>query len=134
MLDNSLMPARLRANGDDNLIPLINIVFLLLIFFMIAGQVRPALPDLSLPQHRGDGEYTQQDWQLVVDRDNQLYLNGDMISLSQLQAALAEPVPAITLLADSELRAGQLDQTLDILRAARVARFSLLTESREASQ
>ncbi|UAW99773.1 biopolymer transporter ExbD [Halopseudomonas nanhaiensis] len=41
MHDQSLMPRRGKASPDDNLIPLINIVFLLLIFFMVAGQIAP---------------------------------------------------------------------------------------------
>lgn len=41
MQDHPLMARRGTANPDDNLIPLINIVFLLLIFFMVAGQIAP---------------------------------------------------------------------------------------------
>ena len=39
-----------NSNSDDNLIPLINIVFLLLIFFMVAGQMqKPLATDITLP-------------------------------------------------------------------------------------
>ena len=36
-------------SSDDGLIPMINIVFLLLIFFMIAGQIAQQEPNLQLP-------------------------------------------------------------------------------------
>ena len=43
-----------NSNSDDNLIPLINIVFLLLIFFMVAGQMqKPLATDITLPVSQG---------------------------------------------------------------------------------
>ena len=39
MREPTLMPRRGSLSGEDSLIPLINIVFLLLIFFMVAGQI-----------------------------------------------------------------------------------------------
>jgi biopolymer transport protein ExbD len=57
--------ARCRPSGrwsDDALVPLINVVFLMMIFFMLAGTIRPADPlvlnrpisDQGSPEEAGD--------------------------------------------------------------------------------
>lgn len=130
---NSMLPTPRRRNSDDNLIPLINIVFLLLIFFMIAGQVRNALPDLELPRSESGVDFEQRELRVAIDRNNQLLVNGEVIAQEQLAARVADASVTVTVLAHRDLRAEQLDQTLDILRQAGVVKFSLLAEFPETA-
>ncbi len=46
-----LMPR--RASGDENIVPMINVVFLLLIFFLMTAQIAP-LPNYHHADRNGD--------------------------------------------------------------------------------
>ncbi|HLS99487.1 MAG: biopolymer transporter ExbD [Porticoccaceae bacterium] len=130
-----LKPPR-RTGGDDNIIPMINIVFLLLIFFMVAGQIKAMdsagveLPDGDLGARARPEAIT-----LAMDSHNRLSLNGAPVPLTDLDAALA-PLLAdsdrIALLADRSLRAADLDPVLAVIRARGVPRVSLLTTGLES--
>lgn len=79
-----------RVNPDDQTLPLINIAFLLLIFFLLAGTLLPSSPldvtDLELSQGvapEGDAE----EW-LVVARDGRLAYRGEIIDLDAVSAGL----------------------------------------------
>src|SRR5690606_24728351 len=91
-----LKPPR-RTGGDDNIIPMINIVFLLLIFFMVAGQIKAMdsagveLPDGDLGARARPEAIT-----LAMDSHNRLSLNGTPVPLTDPAAPLA------ALLADSD--------------------------------
>ncbi len=79
---NPLLTPRRRPASDDNLIPLINIVFLLLIFFMVAGQMqRPMAADIRLPDI---------DSQQPAQGDIQLELTADRRSVRLNQQATTQ--------------------------------------------
>ena len=75
---------------DDNLLPLVNIIFLLLIFFMIAGviQKQKELYDVQLASATID-EYVEREMHtLFIDDDGSLVLNDKAISSSNLSSEL----------------------------------------------
>jgi biopolymer transport protein ExbD len=128
-----LMPARRARNSDDNMIPLINIVFLLLIFFMVAGQIR-AMPDasLQLPKAELPKPQTQDQVRLEVTRDGLLHLNGAVMALPELQAWLEQQADrqhlGIALFADQRLRAADLEPLLMLLRTHPAGSLRLYAE------
>ena len=67
------------------MIPLINIVFLLLIFFMVAGQIK-AQPDqaITLPSTAQLEMAQAQTLRLEMFADGQLSFNGETILIEQL--------------------------------------------------
>jgi biopolymer transport protein ExbD len=125
-----------RRDQEVALIPLINVVFLLLIFFMIVGTIAPtdALP-IDPPVSR-EGQATEPDpVQLLIDADGRIALNGELIPADQLTTALAESIkPAeipetplnLTLKADGALVMAELRALLTQLRALGVERVRLL--------
>jgi|SRR5690606_7618548 len=119
--------------SDDNLIPLINIVFLLLIFFMVAGQLRqPPAAEVSLPVHHAQQPNNgPQDALIELSTDGRWYLNGaaiDAPGLAQQLAAL--PLSAqLTLRADRHTHAADLEPLLTILRNQQRPRLHLQTQS-----
>lgn len=125
---NSLLISPRRKASDDNMIPLINIVFLLLIFFMIAGQIRNLVPELELPTGDSARKAIESEFKLALTRNKLLYLNGETIELASLAAQLAE-VSHITLVVDRRLTAKDLDAVLNILRETSSASVNLLLES-----
>lgn len=127
-----IAPGHRRQSGDDSLIPMINIVFLLLIFFMVAGQIKiSANPAVLLPYSALGDTAKEQPWKIEVDRKNRLALNGTPVDIAQLDSALGELDPAsarISLLADKRLTARQLDEILSLIRARGIARVSLFSD------
>ena len=126
----ALMKTPVRQLSDDNLIPMINIIFLLLIFFMIAGQIQKSLPqDIALPV--GDtGKPAELDRvELYFSADASLVLDGKTLTLTQLeqQLSLAQTANWV-LIADKNLKAKQLDEVLRLIQKAGVMRLQLMTQ------
>ncbi|EAT10937.1 biopolymer transporter ExbD [Bermanella marisrubri] len=129
----SLIPTPLRNQRDDNLIPLINIVFLLLIFFMIAGHVRSPLvttPSLPTSETLSKQPPASPDLQLEVSLQGQWYLNGETINETQLRKKLskATATKAINLYADKDLQSLHLNSLLTLLRQSGFHHVNIVTE------
>lgn len=77
---------------EDALLPLINLVFLLLMFFIVAGQ----LANDPLPELPGTGEAQENrapEADLMVQADGQWKVDGEFLEGEQLLARL--PAPAL---------------------------------------
>ena len=80
---------RHRARPDDPALPLINIAFLLLVFFLLAGSLVPpspfALADLELAQAEpGPAGFDG----LAVARDGRLAYRGNLVGRDEITAEL----------------------------------------------
>ena len=113
-----------RPSRDLNMIPLINIVLLLLIFFLIAGQLANT-PEIQLPVSDSDRPIERH--AITLTLDTHLWLNGKQIGLEALGAALraATAEKTIVLRADRDVTAGSLDSVLDVLRAQGITTVTL---------
>lgn len=126
-----LSARRKPASASENTIPLINVVFLILIFFLIAGSLMtPLAPGLdpaktrALPPAAVPGDVVQ------IDADGTLYHRGEVVGLETLLARLSierETGSDIRLLADRELEAARLIDLLQQLRAAGHVKIRLFT-------
>lgn len=129
-----LTPPRRRAS-DDHLIPLINIVFLLLIFFMIAGRISTDhSAGVQLPQTQSANAEAQiRELELVLTRQGELRLNGQTLTVGELPDALLAlnldvTHSRIALKADAEALGAQLNPVLRQLRAAGWQHVALYTQ------
>ena len=113
-----------RPSRDLNMIPLINIVLLLLIFFLIAGQLANT-PEIQLPV--SDSDRPVERHELTLTLDTHLWLNGERIGLEALGAALqaATAEKTVVLRADRDVTAESLDSVLDLLRAQGITTVTL---------
>tara|TARA_B100001063_G_scaffold247051_2_gene289778 strand:+ start:558 stop:968 length:411 start_codon:yes stop_codon:yes gene_type:complete len=111
---NFIQDSQAKPSSDDNMIPLINIVFLLLIFFMVAGQIK-AQPDqaITLPSTAQLESAQAQTLRLELFADGQLMLNGELIEVASLKSKIdLESAGSIALFADARVTAKQLDELL----------------------
>lgn len=126
-------PPRRRVE-DDNILPLINVVFLLLIFFVIAGAITRDAPfDLVLPStSRIEDKALPEENILSVAADGQLAFAGQLIDADELAAALADwpQDKALQIRADSGLMANNLTTLLETLREAGLTSVRLLTKNK----
>lgn len=84
-------PRRRRDAVEVNLTPLIDVVFLLLIFFMVSTtfETRQAL-ELILPQSRDAAALEASPVTLVITAEGTYRLAGETLGEARLEAALAE--------------------------------------------
>ena len=134
----NLYRRREPQSQDNSMIPLINVVFLMLAFFMILGQIESSdAVRLDPPESlslEAQGEYTAT---LLVTERQSLYLNDQALRSEQLAGEIrrlletsADPQGVRVLVkADATLPASDLRRILARLRAAGLLRVSLATES-----
>ncbi|ACR12587.1 transport energizing protein, ExbD/TolR family protein [Teredinibacter turnerae T7901] len=118
-----------RRSDSEGMIPLINIVFLLLIFFMVAGQMSwLSQLNLELPKSNSQQPVDASQPTLAQDAAGQLYFNGDSVSTEELAARLINAAATdtpINISMDKHLTAKELDVVLAQLRQAGIAQFVL---------
>ena len=132
--DFSLPPIpRRTTNAEDNVLPLINVVFLLLIFFMVSGTLIQEPPFAVTPATTRHAEaLDSQPEYLAIGADGRLAWMGEAIEPAGLAERLAQREQSeapLQVRADRRLEARALTELLAELRAGGVAQIQLLTES-----
>ena len=120
--------SRRRIRIGLNLVPLINVIFLLLIFFMLAGTLRapehfPIVRPLSTTGDSSQLEPLYEPVELLVTSDGRLALNGREVSRAELPAALAAEFrggasPAVAFKIDARAATGDMLDLIGTLRTA----------------
>lgn len=124
---------RRQNNSDASVLPLINVVFLLLIFFMIAGSLSRTEPfRVDAPQSISEGAEAAGPMRLLLGSDGQLALDGQLMDedelLSEVRLRLAaEPGLRVQLKADADTVGNRVVRLMEGLREAGVERLYLLT-------
>lgn len=116
---------------DDSMIPAINIVFLLLIFFMIAGHIEARNEQLQIPGSLSEQDLNIREIEIQVLADGNYLLNGTALS-SDIAAALNEMAlskeSVITLHIHRDLPASSLDPVLKSVRKLGIKQLLIATE------
>lgn len=123
---------------DDNLVPLINVVFLMLVFFMVAGQIRkadpaPVIPPTSINDHKATSD---PNLVIVVGQDKQIYLDDQPVALEQITPLLSKAFDAapnkkdfwLQIKADGNTDVSSLKPIFSQIRAAGLTKVSLATQ------
>ena len=122
-----------KKNEDDSVLPLINIVFLLLIFFMIAGRLAVNDPFRIEPPHsNSDGKTKVNETVIALGEDGRLVFEGQLIEESELEKLVIERLQSnsetqIQLKADANAEAVNVVEVMELLRSAGVKKLQLLT-------
>lgn len=124
-----------RASDDGQLIPLINVIFLMLVFFMLMGRITASEPLAVKPPASGSGRATDAtEAVLLIDANGRMALGNRRIERSELAEAIASLGGSarahLTIKADARLKAGQLREVLDLLRDAGAEAVDLMTVGR----
>ena len=122
------------ATNDDNLLPLVNIIFLLLIFFMIAGVIakQKDLYDVDLASATIEDYVEQNKNVLFISKDGLLILNDIKIDKADLKNKLGQLKDKnILIAADGSLISSQLNNILLILSDSDIKNVTLLSHKNE---
>jgi len=114
---------------EDALLPLINLVFLLLMFFIVAGQLtNDPLPEL--PSAAKVEEERSPEADLMVQADGSWQVDGQTREAGNLLAALAKPDEQnpLKIGADKAITMANLESLLTLLEKGGYTEVLLLTE------
>lgn len=130
---------REAASDDDRILPLINIVFLLLIFFMVVGRLSAGDPfEIEPMRSASDGAPASEPMLIAIGPEGQLALNGAMMGEDDLMAALQPGddgiIPPVRIKSDGRVQAAMVVALLDRLRLAGIGSVKLMTVPERAER
>ncbi|MEM7176513.1 MAG: biopolymer transporter ExbD [Pseudomonadota bacterium] len=123
-------PARRRARlDDDRILPLINIVFLLLIFFMVVGRLSASDPFEIEPVHSLSAGAPALEAPLVtIGRGGALALDGEVMDETALITGISQAgATGLRIKVDQSVEAARVVALLNRLKAAGVGEVKLMT-------
>ncbi len=127
MLD--LFPSQKKRFQID-MAPLIDVVFLLLIFFMLTFAIQGQGLAISLPEGE-ETEKVEKDIIVKIDRNNKIYLNDRQIEIDSLGAALGEDLSKrsdkmVVIDSGPKVKYELFARVLDVSREAGAENFSII--------
>ena len=125
----------IKIKNDDNLLPLVNIIFLLLIFFMIAGvvQKQKELYEVELGTAVIENYIDADDKTIFIRKDGTIVFDGKGISDNELKSYLKEieEKEKLVIAADGKITSERLNKILLILTRENIERIILLTNAND---
>jgi len=121
-----------QKSAVENVLPLINVVFLLLIFFMLAGALEKAdLLDIEPPETLATALPDDTTAMLLVDDDGTLSFRDEIVRRDEIVPRLkayfaAHPDGRLKLKADAESDAADVIALIEELRAVGLKELGLL--------
>ena len=115
---------------DDGLLPLVNIIFLLLIFFMIVGVIEKNIlkDDLELPKVTLDKFENKDIAKIFYDANKNIYLNDVPLNLNQLREKIkTSEINDVVLIADKSLLVKDINTILFELKQNQIDNIKLLS-------
>lgn len=122
-----------RVEAVFNLTPLIDVVFLLLIFFMLTTTFRTIFQGIKvdLPTTTTPQEKIKENIVISITRDNRIYLGAKRVKKSALVKLLKSRLkgrPGLVIInADKSTRHGQVVEIMDLAKQAGAGRLGILT-------
>ena len=119
-----------RDYEDDGLLPLVNIIFLLLIFFMIVGVIEKNIlkDNIELPKVALDKFENKDVAKIFYDTNKNIYLNDVPINIKDLRETIkANEVKDVVLIADKSLLVEDINIVLYELKQNQINNIKLLS-------
>ncbi len=125
-----LRRVRSPGKGRIEIIPMIDVMFFLLVTFMLASLSLQNIDTLGIhmPQGQAQALSHQEPLTLSIDRQSHLRLNRQSVSLDQLAASIAPRLPAdhtLIVAADNATPQGTVVQAMLHARAAGIEHFMI---------
>lgn len=116
-----------------DLTPMLDVVFLLLIFFMLTSIYAKPMLSLDLPEAASGQVGDEPEVAIAMHNDGTLHLNGNQVALAELPAALLPLFQNgtkrdLSLQADRTVPFGQVVEVMDLAKQAGAADIAVVTE------
>ena len=118
--------------SEINVIPLVDVVFVLLIIFMVTAPMLHRGLDVNLPTSAANTIKAEERLIVTIQKDRSLSLGNDPISLIDLRSRLQEakasnPFISVYLRADQTVPYGTVVQIMDEVKGAKIERLGMVT-------
>tara|TARA_Y100000389_G_scaffold204998_1_gene261785 strand:- start:20 stop:418 length:399 start_codon:yes stop_codon:yes gene_type:complete len=117
---------------DDSLLPLVNIIFLLLIFFMIAGVIEKRIikDDIELPNAELSRFEHRQVTKIFINKNNSLFIDDEIISRNQIDSFFSSRENIeVVIIADKNLLIKDISFLLNKLHKNNITNIKLLSNN-----
>jgi len=128
---------RKKINTNFNMAPLIDIVFLLLIFFMLSSNfISQSGIKLILPRAKSTKVHLEKMMTLFISSEGEIYLEEKKVSLEELKILLISKLEtaekrSIIIKADKKINLGLAVAVMDIAKEAKAEGLVISTELRQ---
>ncbi len=119
-----------REYEDDGLLPLVNIIFLLLIFFMIVGVIEKNIvrDNMQLPKVELDKFENKDITKIFYDADKNIFINDEIIEIDDIGKRIKSlKVTDVILVADKSLLISEINNVLLELNKNQIDNIKLLS-------
>ena len=129
------LPAFVKKKPRIEIIPMIDTMFFLLVFFMIATlsmTIQHGMP-ISLPTAESSTDKIVEHVSLTLTREGALYYNKEAITLQKLEMRLRDLQQSssdhsLLINADEQVPHGQVIKVMDLIRLSGITRMSIATK------
>ena len=129
------LPASVKKKPRIEIIPMIDTMFFLLVFFMIATlsmTIQHGMP-ISLPTAESSTDKIVEHVSLTLTREGALYYNKEATTLQELEMRLtnlqqSSSDPSLLINADEQVLHGQVIKVMDLIRLSGITRMSIATK------
>ena len=131
----NILEKRIRKKRLPNLVPLINIVFLLLIFFMLSGTLsKKDLFEVDPPLSYTGSNAESPEMTILIRDDNKISLDDKIIPLNNLEAYLTSllkntSIEEVLIKADGNASSGTLSKVIRMIRNTGIKRAAIVTKN-----
>jgi biopolymer transport protein ExbD len=125
-----LVTRKKREYDDDGLLPLVNIIFLLLIFFMIAGVIEKRIvkDDIDLPNAELNRFENKDVTKIFINKSNIFSINNEITNINEINAYLkSNKINEVIIIADKSLYINDVNILLTKLHENNIKNIKLLS-------
>ena len=135
------LPAAAKKKARIEIIPMIDTMFFLLVFFMIATlsmTMQHGLP-VSLPEAGSTTDKIMQPITLTITKQGNLFFNKEAITLRGLDAKLntithEDSEPSVVINADEQVEHGLVIKVMDTVRLTGIHNMAIATKPKTADE
>ena len=130
-----------NGNGEVkiNLMPLIDVIFILLIFFMITAAITTKGISLDLPEASTSEKLPSKSWEIVIDERHDIIFNDTPITIERLDTIMkaerdrpeGEKVADIVLKAHRDVPFGTFIRVMDMARENGLLNLVIATDPKK---
>ena len=125
-----LITRKKRQYDDDGLLPLVNIIFLLLIFFMIAGVIEKRIvkDDIELPAAELNRFENKEITKIFINKSNIFFINNEIADINKISTYLkSNKINEVVIIADKSLYINDVNILLTKLHENNIKNIKLLS-------
>ena len=129
------LPRRKQKDVGIEMGPLMDIVFILLIFFVVTSSfTRETGVDVTKPQAQSVSQLEKENLLIAITREGTIHMNERQVDLASLQDILKQslakaPDREAVVIADKESETGVLVQVIDMCNLAGVKKVSIAAQA-----